>query len=707
MIIPKIPNDLLSYISSGEAVAVIGSGFSVAAGFPSWNQLLELLINECEQNIQYFDENDELKHLLKKGYILEVAEGCRSILGKSLYNNLIQRVFRNPSINITDFHKFMFNIPFSSILTTNYDNLLEQTFYNMQKKECYLPVYTQKNIAQLARLAYDKDFYILKLHGDVNDIDSIVLTYKDYQDIIHSNPAYHKAMSAIFSTKSLIFFGYGLRDPDLMLLLEQYTTIFKGFNRTHFAFFPNAGKILSKSFLERYNIIVIPYNDRNRHQELKELLEYISGQSSLPYQKKPPEGKITLFSPLGVEPNELEDIDENEDPKIKKLRKDLRHLERQLMHAQKMESLGTLAGGIAHDFNNILSSLIGHAELCLSDAPEESKMHDNLKQILIAGERGREVIKQILSFSRYSVNEQKPLDIAIILKEATKLIRSTLPSTIEIKLDVQNDKFVVNGDPSQLHQIIMNLCTNAAHAMMEKGGVLELSLKKEELKPSEIKHIKGSKKGNYVCLSVRDTGCGIEEELISKIFDPFFTTKEKGKGTGLGLSVVYGIVNNYNGFINVETQLGKGTKFEIFLPALLEEDYEPSEPATDYKTEKLRILFIDDEKMLVSLGKQILERLGHNVTVFSDPVEALEIFRNSPEQYDLVISDMTMPKMTGDKFSIKLLQIRKNIPIILMTGFSDLIDEKEAGAIGIKTFLLKPFSMKSVSKAIKDTFTDD
>ena len=378
--------------------------------------------------------------------------------------------------------------------------------------------------------------------------------------------------------------------------------------------------------------------------------------------------------------------------------KEQQDLQFQLAQAQKMEAIGTLAGGIAHDFNNILSAIIGYTELASLEIPPGSKAKRQLGEVLKGGERAKELVNQILTFGRQTAHEKKPLQIGLIIKEALKLLRSTIPSTIEIQTDISSKGMVV-GDPTQMHQIAMNLCTNAYHAMRERGGVLAVTLKDIDIGLDSQNP--ALQPGAYVKLSVRDTGKGITPAHLKRIFDPYFTTKKKGEGTGLGLAVVDGIVRTHGGAITVKSDPGVGTRFDIFLPkvdAKIEQEIKNLQPLPKGNE---RILFVDDEQALVAMVQEMLERLGYEVVIRTSSVEALETFRKGLDEFDLVITDMTMPYMTGENLAVELMQTRSDIPIVLCTGFSEMIDEEKAKAIGIRAFVMKPLVMNELAKTIR------
>ncbi len=374
---------------------------------------------------------------------------------------------------------------------------------------------------------------------------------------------------------------------------------------------------------------------------------------------------------------------------LKTLEQERHRTEAQLRQAQKMEAIGTLAGGIAHDFNNILSAILGYSELALDDALNERASAPYIRQIIKAGGRARDLVQQILTFSRQTETEAKPIQVKPIVKEALKLLRASLPSTIEIRPNIQSDA-IVEADPIQIHQVIMNLCTNAGHAMRETGGTLTVRLADETLDRDFTDHHRDMAPGDHLKIEVLDTGTGIAPEHMDKIFDPYFTTKEKGEGTGMGLAVVQGIVQSCNGTVTVETPDDGGVSFNIYIPIIHTD--EPTEAKLDVVvpggTES--ILFVDDEPPLAELTKQLLERFGYHVTIRTSSIEALELFRSQPEDFDLVITDMTMPHMTGDQLALELMAIRPNMPVMICTGYSEKITKELLERLNVKALILKP-----------------
>ncbi|MBN2123377.1 MAG: PAS domain S-box protein [Deltaproteobacteria bacterium] len=404
-----------------------------------------------------------------------------------------------------------------------------------------------------------------------------------------------------------------------------------------------------------------------------------------------PEGRILFME------GSVEDVTEQREMEEARTR-----LEDQLRQAQKMEAIGTLAGGIAHDFNNILGIIIGYAEMMeMFDAPAEGPMRSRLNEILKASHRAKDLVHQILTFSRQSEQERKPVQVAYILKETVKFLRASLPATIEIRQRIESNEGAVLADPTQMHQVLMNLCTNAAHAMREKGGVLEVFLEDEFVAPAHPEEQLDLKPGPYIKLTVSDTGSGIPEEVLARIFDPYFTTKGKGEGTGLGLAVVHGIVKTCGGAIRVASRPGEGTSFGIFFP-MFEKEKGAALPIErgPLPTGGAHILFVDDEKPLVDLGRQMLERLGYRVTPRTGSLEALEAFRSSPDRFDLVITDQTMPNMVGMRLAEEIKKARPDIPIIVCTGFSDALTPEKVEMAGLEGFLLKPLHIRALAETL-------
>lgn len=378
-----------------------------------------------------------------------------------------------------------------------------------------------------------------------------------------------------------------------------------------------------------------------------------------------------------------------------------KRLENQISQAQKMEAIGTLAGGIAHDFNNILGIIIGYAELAREDAPPDSTSSSDLDNVLEAANRAKDLVTQILAFSRQTKIERIPTQLQSLVKEALKMLRSSIPTSVEIRDDIDSGCGVVLADPTQAHQILMNLCTNANHAMEETGGVLTITLQSVAIGKDDQELAMTLEPGEYVELTVSDTGSGIAPDVMDKVFDPYFTTKEVGKGTGMGLAIIHGIVADYGGAVTVESEVGSGTSFHVYFPVVEEKELTSVKDLEKIPMGHERILFIDDEALLTEMGRKMLERLGYRVTVRSSSLEALATFQDNPDAFDVVITDQTMPGITGADLARRMLQIRPDIPIILCTGYSNIIDEKVAKSMGIMEFALKPLTKDTVSRLLR------
>lgn len=384
----------------------------------------------------------------------------------------------------------------------------------------------------------------------------------------------------------------------------------------------------------------------------------------------------------------------------KKIEDDKRNLEAQLRQANKMEALGTLAGGIAHDFNNILFAIIGFCELALEDSDKNTSQEENLQQAITGARRAAELVGQILTFARQGGIEKHPLNLTAIVKESLKLLRATLPKSINIRTNLNGQQTVL-ADPTQMHQIVVNLCTNAFHAMQDKGGVLTVGLTKIEMGAETAHSVVGLKPGPYAWLRIEDTGNGMSAEILERIFDPYYTTKAQGDGTGMGLSVVQGIVNGLKGAIHVDSAVGEGSRFNIYLPALdkMASDRRPVKASIIEGRE--HILFVDDEFLLTNMVSQMLSNMGYHVTTRNNPADALDLFHHGPEKFDLIISDVTMPEMSGHEMVQEMMKIRPDLPVLLCTGYSESITEKIASNIGVRTLMHKPLARHELSSTIR------
>ena len=401
-------------------------------------------------------------------------------------------------------------------------------------------------------------------------------------------------------------------------------------------------------------------------------------------------------SPLYID-GVIFDITENKESLNKQ-----QELETQLRQAQKLEALGALAGGITHDFNNILASIYGYSQLALLEVPDDSKVRIYLKDMHDAANRARELVKQILTFSRQEAQTQSPVEVGIIVKEALKLLRASIPATIEIRRNIERNCGSVMANPTQIHQILMNLCTNAYHAMRETGGILSVFLTPENMTGGEVINGIAFTAGPYLHLEVADTGHGMDAEMIDRIFEPYFTTKSRGEGTGMGLSVVHGIVKSHGAHITVNSEPGKGSSFHIYWPVIDQSAAPEESEFTQSLPEGIEtIMLLDDEEPTLLVEEAILKRLGYRVHSFSNPHLALAGFREKAGMFDLVVTDMTMPDMTGVDLFKALKEIRPDIPVILCTGYSEIISRKEAQKMGISAFMMKPIQIRKFASELR------
>lgn len=399
--------------------------------------------------------------------------------------------------------------------------------------------------------------------------------------------------------------------------------------------------------------------------------------------------------------NEMARALENQAEKQKTTQKEKERLEERIRHYQKMEAIGTLAGGIAHDFNNILFPIQGYAEMFLDDFPPSDPKHDMAREIFQAASRAKALIEQILTFSRQGTTKNQIVSPQSILKEALKLLRSTIPKNIVIRQDVISECKPVFADPTNLHQVIMNLCTNAFHAVQENEGTIDVALEEITVTADGQYGIASLPAGDYIRLTVSDTGCGMDKKTLEHIFDPYFTTKKEGKGTGLGLSISYGIIKNLHGDIKVYSEPDKGTTIHTYIPvASSEKDQDPDENINIVKGTE-HILLVDDEGSIAQMGKAALEKYGYRVSAFTSSIEALNTFEKNPASFDLLLTDMTMPDMTGDKLIQQIKRIRYNMPAIICTGFSETISNGDYADKGADGFLMKPVAIHNLIGEIR------
>lgn len=566
----------------------------------------------------------------------------------------------------------------------------------------------------LSDASSSKDFSKLPAIDIQND-DEIGVLAKSYNDLVNELGKYHNSLQEEITAKKIIESELLLSKNTLETVLNSSNPIcitsldFKVIraNKAYLDIWPD------KSSGRETQICYVSRPGSFCHTELCLLRQIVGGKEVVETEIKKMTGGaerdfIVTARPFKNENGQLLGVVESfqDITELKQAVVEKNDLEGQLRHSQKMESIGTLAGGIAHDFNNILTAIIGYAELGKIDKPEGINQEKYFHEIRKAGDRAKDLVQHILTFSRKTEQAKAPVQVHLILREVIKLIRASAPTSIEIREDVETHCGYIFADPTQIHQVLMNLCTNAIHAMEENGGFLDIILKSVPFGQSEGDKISERPRGEYISIIVRDTGHGIPAEIKDKIFDPYYTTKEVGKGTGLGLSVVHGIVKSHNGEIYVESKVGLGSTFQILLPSADSEmaDYDIIEATLPTGGES--ILLVDDEETVASVEKLMLENLGYQVTVRTSSVEAYEAFSVNPQKFDLVMTDQNMPNMTGVDLAMKLLLIKPDIPIILCTGFSEKFAETEVKHLGIKGFTMKPIYIGEIAELIRKVLSE-
>jgi two-component system cell cycle sensor histidine kinase/response regulator CckA len=526
------------------------------------------------------------------------------------------------------------------------------------------------------------------VEGITRDITSIKLAEEEQKRVRQELEASHKMLKSFLNAV-----------PDLLIVIDRDFNI-RYSNYRERDQFPQDRPQKAQTCYSHFKKLTAPCKDCSARSV------FDTGQIVEKQMVDPEDGRICearafpIFDDQGRVEMVIEHIRDITEQSV--MEAERQNYEARLQQIQKMEALGTLAGGIAHDFNNILVAVIGYAELGLGSLAKESPLYRNLQQILQAGVRARDLVNQILTFSRQEKREPKPLHIGHLVKEALEMLRSTLPSTIEITQQLSSGVEYVMADPTQIHQIIINLCTNAAQAMEEEGGQLTIQLAQADLTARDVSTHPDMQPGSYVKLSVQDTGKGIAPDIIGKIFHPYFTTKDKGKGTGLGLAMVHGIIKSYGGFIDVKSRPGKWTVFHVYIPTIGQLPAHDDPQRGELATGKEHILLVDDEPLVIEVLQEILELQGYRITTADGSLKALETFRKAPREFDLVITDMTMPKLTGDRLSQEIRKIRTDIPIILCTGYTDKLADKSALDFGVQDFMAKPIKQADLVRTVRN-----
>jgi len=525
------------------------------------------------------------------------------------------------------------------------------------------------------------------------DICGILGNYHDITDRKHDEQSLRESEYRFKALHNASFGGIAIHDKGIILDCNQGLSEITGYSVTE--------------LIEMDGLLLIAEKSRNY------VMDHILSGYEKPYEtfglrKNGEEFPVRLqarnipYHGKTVRAVEFRDISEH-----KQAEKEREKLQVQLTQAHKMESVGRLAGGIAHDFNNILSAIFGYTELALFDIDKDSETYTHLKEVMTAGTRAKELVKQILAYSRQSKQEKTPLKVSMLIDEVRKMLRSAIPTSIAISVDNQAARSIISADTTQIHQVLINLCMNAAHAMEGDGGTIKIGLYNLYMDKACVEPIPNLLPGDYLKLSISDTGSGIASEIIDQIFEPYFSTKDKEKGTGLGLAVVHGIVKSHNGHITVCSEPGKGTTFNVYLPLINETGGHVAEKQENIvPTGDERILFVDDEIMIVKTQQQSLKLLGYSVVATTSSIEALEIFKKTPDKFDLVITDMTMPHMTGDRLAEEIKKLRPDIPVILCTGFSEKLTQHTTTELQIDKLMMKPFDKTKLSKAIRKALDD-
>jgi nitrogen-specific signal transduction histidine kinase/CheY-like chemotaxis protein len=377
-------------------------------------------------------------------------------------------------------------------------------------------------------------------------------------------------------------------------------------------------------------------------------------------------------------------------------------LEAQLRQSHKMEALGTLAGGIAHDFNNLLLAILGYAELTRDDLPRGTQLRGYVENVIAAGERAQALVQQILAFGRRTEKQLEPVEAQTIVREAIRFLRATLPSTIQVTEHLTQEPCVIMADSGELHQVVLNLASNALQAMRDTGGDLEVTVSPVELSVERAEKLGGMAPGPYVRVAVQDSGQGIDPNIVDRIYDPFFTTKGPGEGTGLGLSVVHGIVLSHGGALEVWSEIGVGTRFDIFFPRSTAEPRNGLDSGADSRGGSESVLFVDDDPQVVQLGRQFLERLGYRVTITTNSEQALDILRGHPDAFDVIVTDQTMPRRTGLELAREARRLRTGIPVVLTTGFSEAVTPRTLTSERIDALVMKPYGGETLAQAVRE-----
>jgi len=654
MSIPKVPGDLLAKIKNRECAVFVGSGLSTLAGLPSWKALLLQLLEKYYEGHVDQKSKQTLLDMAESGRLVDLAEFIRASLRPKTFRDTLITMLDPHDAKPSETHVTLASIPFSAVITTNYDHLLEDT-YSIVHDVRYARSYPYTNISALANLVAEKKFFILKAHGTVEDPDNIIFSRTDHQQVMFSSPAYRTFFSSLFASRTFLFIGYSLSDPDLTIVLENLATIFKGFCPVHYVLLPDTGEIERKLFEQRFNIEVIPYTPSSeQHPEVHGFLKAIVGD--LEAEKAKQEAQ-----------------------------------ERQALVENRLASIGELASGIAHELNNPLTSIIGFSAILLDkNIPEDLKEY--VKIIDQEARRTAMVVKNLLTFARKREPDRQPVDINKVILGLLELrAYEHRVNNIRVKTHFTPNLQEVTADRFQLEQVFLNIIINAEYFMTEAHGKGTLTVTTEQI-------------GDIIKASFIDNGSGIAKENLEHLFDPFFTTKEAGKGTGLGLSICHGIITNHNGRIYAMNNSGRGATFIVELPAVAEAKRpEPAEIISKAKRiSPAKILVVDDEPRILQLIEHSLSEKGYEVETLVDSNDVLE--RLKVNTYDIILLDIKLPSIDGMELYHRIAKIDKSLArkIIFITAATRHSDVRDFLFKTKAPYLVKPFSIEELADYIDD-----
>ncbi|MGD0537859.1 MAG: ATP-binding protein [Verrucomicrobiota bacterium] len=671
-------------------------------------------------------EGRELRGVPGQGRFSQLVDECRRLGDDPRCRRRIQALMRQGSAGPGELHRWIARLPFSAVLTTNQDDLLERAYGQPQGAGTHPLVFTRRTAAQLPGFAGEQRFFILKVHGDAGDVESLVSDKWGCLEVTWVNAISRAAIAQLLCTRTALLIGYGQRDWDLELFLREHALLFQACGRKHYVLVAEEADVASRSFWEGYNIVPLAYAPGCGHEgleiELGELCRQIkpgtlTAEASVTggirhlieverefcqklgtYIEAERARYIQLHAGAGLDATDRELVDRSIE--YWDSREATRTgLEAQLLQAQKMESIGSLAAGIAHDFNNILTAILGYIDLLAADGRLDKDQEEHVLQVKGAAMRAAQLVRQLLAFARRSVAQFSPTDVNEVVQNLANMLRRLVGEDIAMEIALARDLPVVTADRGMLEQAILNLTVNARDAM-PKGGTLRLATAACEITSNDVTMMPEAQAGRWVCLTVADNGCGMSPETRSRIFEPFFTTKDVGKGTGLGLSTVYGIVQQHNGWIQVRSELEKGSVFQVFLP-----EGGPAEPLRQEARHDPRlrghetILIVEDEPSLRHLVSSILRNVGYRILEAADGWEALRIWGDHGDEIDVLLTDMVMPGgMSGSEVSAALLQRKPGLRVIYTSGFSVDFEAKEE--LG-RTFLAKPYTPQTLRETVR------